>query len=88
MKKREIPLVYLWIYRKFLDKGCNYLPTSEVIRIMRICIFHLKKTMCYDILKEMEDYGLVRKVNQHTYQILLENEKVAKEIRDFPFFIF
>ena len=88
MKKKEIPIVYLWIYRKLLDKKCNYLPTSEVVRIMRICIFHLKKTMCYQILKEMEFYGLVEKVNKHTYKILYDQKKAAKEIIDFPFFIF
>jgi len=84
----EIPIVYLWLYKKFLDKNCSHIRTRDAEIIIKHCIYRLKVTWCCQILKDMERYGLIKRINRNYFQILLDHEKEVKRLIDIPFLVF
>jgi len=87
-KEIEIPIVYLWLYKKFLEQNKSHVRTHEAIIIIRNYIFKLNRTMCYNILRDMEKYRLLQRINQKYYRVLLEHEKKTKLVIDIPFLVF
>lgn len=88
-KKEEIPLVYLWIYKKFCDRWgrCNIIVyTTEVKEILRRTIYQIPKKYDDEMLKDMQKHGLVERINKHKHKILgAEANKKLKKIDDFIF---
>ena len=72
-KKPKIPLAYVYVYyklREILKKRCTitFLQTSEVLNALQMTI-KVPKRMKYLVLAEMEEYGLLKRINHQRYWI-------------------
>lgn len=87
--KEEIPLVYLWIYKKFCDRWgrCNIIVyTTEIKGIMRRVIWQIPRKYDDKMLKDMEKYNLIMRINKHKHKIFgAEANKRLKKIDDYIF---
>lgn len=71
---KQVPILYLWIYKKLVDRG-NYLITHRKLKeILRRTIHQIPKPLHIKIIREMEEYGLIENVNKDkrsfTYRVL------------------
>lgn len=62
--KDDIPCIHLFIYRMFKEKvnGRIYIPFHLVREIMRRRLHKIPRVLHYEILKEMENYNLIRRI--------------------------
>ena len=90
MEQNEIPIIYLWIYKKFCDKWgrCNTIVyTTELKAIMRRTIYQIPNKYDYAVLKEMINYKLLEKINRHKCKLLGFNAgKKLKKIDNYSIF--
>lgn len=71
---KEVPLIYIFIYSKFRKHlvGTPFVRPAYLFEVIkRIC--RIPKVLIYPILKEMEKFGLVRRINKQSYEILSNN---------------
>jgi hypothetical protein len=83
MEADEIPFPYLWIYKKFCDRWgrCNIIVyTTEVKEVMRRTIYQIPKRYDDKLLKQMERYDLILRINKHKTKILgaMANKRLKK----------
>lgn len=69
--KKEIPTIYIYIYYKFRQKAKKFhtypfLSTAECLESFRR-ILRLPRKMIYPILREMQDYGFIKKLNHQRF---------------------
>ena len=67
--KDRVPIIYLYLYKKFLEKNSTHLRTNLILEVLRRNLYHISKKIHYEILEEMEEQGLIKKVNKRVYQI-------------------
>ena len=68
--KTKIPVAYIWIYCKMRDRG-RLIRTSVAIEVLKRNFYRFPATILYKILKDMEKYGLIQKINtKKGYRIL------------------
>lgn len=70
--KYNIPLLYLYIYKTLIDKfGKRDIIVSrkKVLEIWRRSIHNIPRKYDFFILKEMDEYGLIRKLNNQDYEL-------------------
>ena len=88
----DIPLIYLWIYKKFCDKWgeCNVIVLSkDMVEIVRRTVYQVPKKYDYFILKEMETFKLIESINTQKYKIMgLEANKKLKKLDQYYFWQF
>ena len=80
---QEIPLVYLWIYKKFCDKWGRYnviVFTKDIEEIIRRTVYQIPKKYDQCIIKELERFELIENINQHKFKLngSLANKKLKK----------
>jgi len=82
--KEEIPWIYVFIYYKLKERATlgPYLRPKIILEVVRrIC--RIPKTLEYPILKQMEKYFLIKRINHQKYEINLETKnKKIKEINE------
>jgi len=94
-KKHKIPLAYVYVYyklREVLKNRCSisFLQTSEVLNVLQMTI-KIPKRLKYLILAEMEEYGLLRRINHQKYYIsnranmIKELSRITKIMAGYPF---
>jgi len=70
----KIPIVYAFIYKKLKERNRgNIVRTSFLKGVVCYIIDNrhgIPKSYCYDIIKDMEDLGLIKRINHKNYQIL------------------
>jgi len=78
-----IPIIYLWMYKKLREENSQLLTVRTVNEVLKRCALHqIPKPLHIQIIKEMERYGLVEKINNRRGYRVLEN-KEYKKIRGF-----
>jgi hypothetical protein len=70
MKELDKPLVYLWVHHKLLEHGTIIMPPKRIIAIFRMVVRLPQKQFNYEIIKELEKYGLIIRVNRRGYRVL------------------
>lgn len=66
----KIPVMYLCVHKRLKDKfSFETFPLKEVLWILGK-IYHIKKKYHYPILKELEDFKLLNKINQNEVVLL------------------
>ena len=81
---REYPLIYVYIYAKFRQHltGTPIVRPSYLLEIMkRIC--RIPKILNYPILKEMEKFELVKRINKQSWEVL--NNNCINKIKKYHF---
>lgn len=81
--KTKIPIAYIWIYRKMQDRG-DLIRTSVAIEVLKRNFYRFPATILYKILKDMEKYNLIQKINtKKGYRILPVHRKELVIINGF-----
>ena len=83
----EIPYVYIYVYLKLKDriKFSEFIEPKNLLEIMRR-IIRVPKILHYPILAQMEEHGLIKRINHQKYQILASDcDKVLDKLRNFAF---
>ncbi len=86
MKKsnRDIPLIYIYIYAKMKKHltGTPFVRPGYLLEILkRIC--RIPKPLHYPILREMEKFELIRRINKQNFEVL--NNSCNKRLEKYPF---
>lgn len=82
MNSRKYPVLYLFILRRLKEKlnGKKEITQKFLARIINYTLMdHVPITIKYIFLKEMEEYGLIKKVNKHKYKITGKNQDLLIE---------
>lgn len=85
MKKlnKEIPYVYIHVYSKLKEssRGAPYFKPKQILEILRrVC--RLPKTLYYPILFQMQECGLIKRINHQKYRLLKNDcEKILVKLR-------
>lgn len=81
MVNRKVPFFYVYIYSKVKEKsqGLNYIPTKVIVETIARVVHHIPKFYHHIIIKELESYGLIKKIDHIKCQI---NEKKVKTISE------
>ena len=91
----KIPVIYIYLYDKI--KKRNYGNKISLIILKSVIIRHficskggdggskkgIPNIYIYDIIKELEDMNLIKKLNQRKFKILKSN--CVKKLRKFPY---
>ena len=88
-QNNKIPLIYLWIYKKMVDrfgKQNQIIVVTQLVEIMRRTVYQVPNKYNYFIMKEMIDYGLIEKVNQQKYKLLASEADSKLRVLDNYFF--
>jgi len=77
-----IPAIYCYIYER-LRKNClsRYLEPNEILSVIRTTV-RMPKPLGRMVLKEMEDYKMIKRINHKRYLVL---QLKIKKIKDFVF---
>lgn len=69
---KQIPVYYLYLYRKIKKKtnGNKYILYSSLMEVLNRTIFNVPHTLHYEIIKEMEKYSLLKKIDAYRYEII------------------
>ncbi len=66
----KVPLVYICIYNTLKERSIGMeLEIKEVFRMLS-SVYHIKKQLRYPVLKEMEDFKLITKINSNRISML------------------
>lgn len=74
----EIPLLYLFVYKKLIEKFGKYnrvISRKALLEIWRRCIHNVPRKYDYYILKEMCDYGLLERINNQEFKLFSQDYK-------------
>ena len=76
---KNIPCVYLFIYRifKLKSNGKIFINHAVIREVLRRRLHKIPRSLHYEVLKEMEDYGLIKRIG-HTKNI--QYELLGKDI--------
>lgn len=88
-KKGDPPYVYLYLYARFKEWARTYswpyVKPSTLLEILRR-VLRVPKELHYPILCQMEEEGLIRRINRKKYQVLeTDKEKALVTLSDFSF---
>ena len=81
---KEIPLIYIYIYIKIKKNlvGTPFVRPSYLLEILkRTC--KIPKVLHYPILKEMAEFGLIKRLNNQLWEVL--NNNCDEKIKKYPF---
>ena len=60
----QAPLLYLWIHYKLQEQGLKIMRTKSIVEIIRRNVRLPPKQYNVNIIKELENYKLIEKVNR------------------------
>lgn len=72
----EIPLLYLFVYKTFIEKFGKHdriISKKSILEIWRRCIHNVPRKYDYYILKEMCRYGLLEQVNSQEFKLFSQD---------------
>ncbi len=72
MKKDEVPLLYLFVYKNLIDKFGKYdrmISRKIILETWRRCIHNVPRKYDFHILQEMCEFGLLERVNPQEFQL-------------------
>lgn len=71
----NFPVFYLWIYRKIRKKanGRFIIAYANVLEIIKRSIPWTPRVLYYPIIKDLERYHLLRRVDKKRYEIVGRN---------------
>jgi hypothetical protein len=77
----EIPYYYLFVYSKLKNKAWKnpYLETEAVLRTIRNDCRQIPDNLIYPMLSQMEQYGLIKRINKFRYRIIEKNVPVFEK---------
>lgn len=81
---KEVPLIYVYIYAKFVKHlaGTPFIRPKYLLEILkRIC--RIPQILHYPILKEMEKFELLRRINKQSWEVL--NNNCINKIKKYHF---
>jgi hypothetical protein len=85
--KENVPLIYLYIYSKMLEKFGHkdiIMSTKNLIEICRRTVHQIPKKYDFFILKELENYDFLKKINTQKYLFKgTGNEKKLSKLNDY-----
>ena len=81
-KKGDPPYIYIFLYTKIKERHKSpYIKPRKLLGILRTLI-RIPNSLYYPILYQMEEYGLIERVNQQKYKILdSEHEKILENLK-------
>ena len=89
MPSDKTPLIYLWIYKKMVDrfgKDNQIILAKSLLEVLRRTVYQIPRQYDYFILKEMCSYGLLEKINSQKYKLLgAQADKRLRNINDYFF---
>ena len=79
-------IIYIWIYDKLKEKNRHLIVRTDILKqiISRALICNggsggsrkgIPKCYIYDIIKDMQEMGLIKRINHTKYEILKNNYK-------------
>jgi len=80
----KIPLIYIYIYFKFRNRlaGTPFVRPKYLLEILkRIC--RIPKRFHYPILKEMEKFELIKRINHQSWEVM--SNKCIKKLEEYEF---
>jgi hypothetical protein len=87
--EKEVPIIYLWLYKKLLEKKRISMKVSDIILIFKRNGYHIPGLIHHKVLKDMERFKLIKRLNRYTYQILEDHKgEIRKIINPILFFYF
>lgn len=71
MKKAKTSIVHIYVYGMIKRKVCggNLIRIGEIHPIVKWCI-RLPRKYQFDFIKELVDYGLLKRISRDNYEIL------------------
>lgn len=70
----EVPIVYAFIYAKLKKRNRGNIVRTFFLKdvVCRVISNRhgVPKSYCYDIIEDMQELGLIKRINHKTYQIL------------------
>ena len=73
----KIPILNLYLYRKLKEVangGGGYLTNFKVMEVMQRNLYQVPRIIYYCVLKEMEEYKLIVKIDRKTWKLLITNK--------------
>lgn len=73
MEEKRVPFLYLWIYKKMIDRfgKVNIVVTNrELMEVMGRTFYQIPRVHFYTVLREMSGYGMVEEVNKQKHKII------------------
>lgn len=86
--RNEVPLVYLYLHKKLKERfNCfKEVKYSAVMEIIKRTVYQIPKGYHNIILKELEGYNLIKKINTQRYEILeFDDEGKLKKFEQYAF---
>ncbi|MFI5405069.1 MAG: hypothetical protein ACHQ1D_01005 [Nitrososphaerales archaeon] len=87
MTQNKTPLIYLWLYKKMIDrfgKENQIIIAKEVLEVLRRTVYQIPRRYDYYILKEMCSFELLEKVNSQKYKLMgAHADSKLKEINEY-----
>ena len=81
------PVIYLYLYNKLVEKYGHRpieLDLKDIISSNKIIIFHIPTKHQYPIVQEMVHYGLLKKINNMRYELVVANyDKIVEPINTY-----
>lgn len=82
----NIPIIYVAIYHNLRKRNRGYIvQTTFLKQIIRETVVReggISKNLVYDIIKDLSNMKLIKRINCFTYEILLNN-KCQKRLKKF-----
>lgn len=89
MKDNESPIIYLWIYKKMVDKfgkENQIILAKHLLEVLRRTVWQIPRKYDYYILRELCDLGFMERVNTQRYKLLAaQAEKKLGSMADYSF---
>jgi len=76
-------LIHIYIYGMLKRKGGNIIRIREIMPIVKWCV-RMPQKYRRDIIKEMCDYGLLKKLSRDNYELLRIRNKVMTDSLGHP----
>jgi len=78
--KLGIPIAYLYVYFKLTEslkkrRTYSFMQTSEVLAVLKMTL-KVPRRMKYLVLAEMEEYGVLKRINHQKYWISDKKEHI------------
>lgn len=88
-EKGDVPIIYAFFYSSIKEQSNNYRYISQkaVFIALRKTIYRLPTAIYYEILKEMEELKLIKRVNRLKIMVLSrpDCDKKIKKLKDYVF---
>ena len=87
MPPSSVPIIYLFIYGKIRKRANSAVVIScgNVLEVLKRTFYQVPRMFHYEILKDMEKYKLLKKIDRKKYGIIGGNADSTLNRFNFPF---